>query len=110
VQGGWFAEPDPNLQAQFVQRYQAAYGSAPHPIAGLAYDGIAAIGALIKSGNANALTRQGLTQPSGFVGVNGIFRLLPDGTNERGLAIAQVRNGQALVIDPAPRSFGGAGF
>ena len=110
VQGGWFAEPDPNLQAQFVQRYQAAYGSAPHPIAGLAYDGIAAIGALIKSGNSNALTRQGLTQPSGFVGVNGIFRLLPDGTNERGLAIAQVRNGQAVVIDPAPRSFGGAGF
>ncbi|MBN2741747.1 MAG: penicillin-binding protein activator [Rhodobacteraceae bacterium] len=110
VQGGWFAEPDPNLQAQFVQRYQAAYGSAPHPIAGLAYDGIAAIGALIKSGNPNALTRQGLTQPSGFVGVNGVFRLLPDGTNERGLAIAQVRNGQAVVIDPAPRSFGGAGF
>jgi ABC-type branched-subunit amino acid transport system substrate-binding protein len=110
VQGGWFAEPDPNLQAQFVQRYQAAYGSAPHPIAGLAYDGIAAIGALIKSGNPNALTRQGLTQPSGFVGVNGVFRLLPDGTNERGLAIAQVSNGQAVIIDPAPRSFGGAGF
>ena len=110
VQGGWFAEPDPNLQAQFVQRYQAAYGEAPHPIAGLAYDGIAAIGALIKSGNPNALTRQGITQPSGFVGVNGVFRLLPDGTNERGLAIAQVQNGKAIVIDPAPRSFGGAGF
>ena len=74
------------------------------------HDGIAAIGALVRSGNPNALTRQGLTQPSGFVGVNGIFRLLPDGSNERGLAVAEIRNGQAVVVDPAPRSFGGFGF
>ncbi|OWY03128.1 penicillin-binding protein activator [Thioclava sp. IC9] len=110
TQGGWFAEPDPALQQQFVSRYTAAYGQAPHPIAGLAYDGVAAIGALVKSGNPNALTKQGLTQRSGFVGVNGVFRLLPDGTNERALAVAQVRNGQAVVIDPAPRNFGGFGF
>jgi ABC-type branched-subunit amino acid transport system substrate-binding protein len=110
VQGGWFAMPDPVMNQQFQSRYQAAYGEMPHPIAGLAYDGIAAIGALVKSGNPNALTRAGLTQGSGFVGVNGIFRLRPDGSNERGLAVAEVRNGQAVVIDPAPRSFGGAGF
>ena len=41
---------------------------------------------------------------------NGVFRFLPDGTNERALAVAQVRNGQAVVIDPAPRNFGGFGF
>ncbi len=109
VQGGWFAEPDPGLQARFVQRYQAAYGSAPHPVAGLAYDGIAAIGALIQSGNPGALTRRGLTQPAGFAGVNGIFRLLSDGTNQRGLAIAQVQGGQAVVINPAPHRFHAAG-
>jgi len=110
LQGGWFAMPDPNLNSRFKERYQAAFGSAPHPIAGLAYDGIAAIGALVKSGRANALDRAALTQPSGFVGVNGIFRLRPDGTNERGLAVAEIRNGQAVVIDAAPRSFGMAGF
>lgn len=110
LQGGWFAMPDPGTASRFKVRYQAAYGSMPHPIAGLAYDGIAAVGALIKTGRPDALSRAGLTQRSGFVGVNGIFRLLPDGTNERALAIAEVRNGQAMVIDPAPRSFGGAGF
>lgn len=110
LQGGWFALPDPNLSARFKDRYQAAYGAAPHPIAGLAYDGIAAIGALVKSGRGDALGRAALTQPSGFVGVNGIFRLRPDGTNERGLAVAEIRNGQAVVIDAAPRSFGMAGF
>jgi ABC-type branched-subunit amino acid transport system substrate-binding protein len=110
VQGGWFAMPDPGVFSQFQSRYSATYGEAPHPIAGLAYDGIAAVGALIKSGNRDALTAQALTQPSGFAGVSGAFRLLSDGTNERALAVAEIRNNQVVVIDAAPRSFGGAGF
>lgn len=110
VQGGWFALPDPGLNQQFATRYAQAYGTNPHPIAGLAYDGIAAIGALMETGRANALTREGLTQASGFYGVNGIFRLLPNGANQRGLAIAEIREKQVNVIDPAPRSFEPAGF
>ncbi|MGB3280675.1 MAG: penicillin-binding protein activator [Pseudorhodobacter sp.] len=110
VQGGWFAMPDPDLYQRFQARYQAAFGEPPHPISGLAYDGIAAIGALVKSGNAGALTGAALTQGSGFVGVNGIFRLRSDGTNQRGLAVAQISNNQVVIIDAAPRSFGGAGF
>jgi len=110
VQGGWFALPDPGMSSRFSSRYSAAYGEVPHPIAGLAYDGIAAIGALVKAGKSDALTASALTQGSGFVGVNGVFRLLSDGTNERGLAVAQIQNNQVVVIDPAPRSFGGAGF
>ena len=108
VQGGWFALPDPGVYGQYESRYRAAYGEAPHPISGLAYDGIAAVGALVKRGD--DLGPRALTQGSGFVGVNGIFRLLSDGGNERGLAVAQIRNNQVVVIDPAPRSFGGAGF
>lgn len=110
VQGGWFALPDPGLTAQFQSRFAAAYGEQPHPIAALAYDGIAAVGALAKSGRTDALSAAALTQGSGFAGVNGVFRLLPDGTNERGLAVAQIQNAQVVVIDPAPRSFSGAGF
>ncbi|MDO9527039.1 MAG: penicillin-binding protein activator [Gemmobacter sp.] len=110
VQGGWFALPDPTTFDRFQARYQQAFGEAPHPISGMAYDGIAAIGALAKSGNSGALTASALTQNAGFVGVSGIFRLRSDGTNERGLAVAEIRNNQVVVIDPAPRSFGGAGF
>jgi ABC-type branched-subunit amino acid transport system substrate-binding protein len=109
LRNGWFALPDPGLTAAFQSRYAAAYGGAPHPIAGLAYDGIAAIGALAQSGRADALGTSGLTQGQGFAGVNGIFRFRSDGTNQRGLAVAQIQNGQVVVIDPAPRAFGGAG-
>lgn len=109
VQGGWFALPDPAVSGQFRARYQAAYGGAPHPIGGLAYDGIAAIGALVGAGKTDALTGAALTQSAGFQGVGGVFRLLPNGTNERGLAVATVQDRQVVVIDPAPKSFAGAG-
>ncbi|WP_116134930.1 ABC transporter substrate-binding protein [Tropicimonas sp. IMCC34043] len=110
LQGAWLALPSPSLTANFNARYAAAFGSQPHPLAGLSYDGIAAIGALVGSGKSNALTRNALTQSSGFVGVNGIFRLMPDGTNQRGLAVAEIKNNQVIIIDPAPKSFGGFGF
>jgi len=111
VQGGWFAMPDPGLQAQFRARYEGAYGSQPSPVAGLAYDGIAAIGALAnRAKGGRPLSKGDLTQSAGFAGVSGIFRLLPNGTNERGLAVATIRTNQVVVIESAPRSFGGAGF
>lgn len=110
VQGGWFALPDPGASGAFSQRYSAAYGAAPHPLAGLAFDGIAAVGALVKSGKSNALTGASLTQNAGFQGATGIFRLRNDGTNERGLAVATIRNQSVVILEPAPRGFGGAGF
>lgn len=111
VQGGWFALPDPGTFEAFQRRYAGAYGGeAPPAIAGLAYDGIAAIGALAKSGATGVITRESLTQPVGFAGVSGVFRLLPDGRNERGLAVAEVRDNKMVIVDPAPRSFAGAGF
>ena len=64
----------------------------------------------MKQGRGDALTGQALTQSAGFQGVGGVFRLLGNGTNERGLAVATVRDGQVVVIDAAPRAFGGFGF
>lgn len=110
VQGGWFALPDPGLQAQFQARYTAAYGAAPAAVAGLAYDGIAVVGALAGVARNGPISREALTQPNGFVGVSGIFRFLPNGSNERGLAVAAIRDNQVVVIDAAPRGFGGVGF
>ncbi len=110
LQGGLFALPNQQTTASFESRYSARYGSAPHPLAGLAYDGIAAIGALVSTGRRDSLSRSALTQSQGFQGTSGIFRLLPSGMNERGLAVAQIRNNQVVVLDPAPRSFGRAGL
>ncbi|MEM6940136.1 MAG: penicillin-binding protein activator [Pseudomonadota bacterium] len=110
VQGGWFALPDPGATAAFRQKFTEAYGQAPHPLAGLAFDGIAAIGALAQRGQSNALSAAALSQGAGFRGASGIFRLRRDGTNERGLAVATIRNQQVEILEGAPQAFGGAGF
>ena len=113
LQGGVFAAPDPALVGAFNGRYQAAYGENPHELAGLAYDGIAMVGALIAQARAQGgspFSTARLTQPGGFAGVNGSFRLLPNGLNQRNLAIIEVQNGQAVVTERAARTFEPAGF
>ena len=49
-----------------------------------------------------------LTNPSGFTGVTGVFRLNPDGTVDRQLAIIEVAPGGGTVRDPAPGTFAAA--
>ncbi|AUH66471.1 penicillin-binding protein activator [Paracoccus zhejiangensis] len=109
LQGGWFAIPDTTRKAAFEARYRAAYGEAPHELAGLAYDSVAAIAANLRAGKRDAVASSGLTQRAGFSGVNGAFRFRPDGTNQRALAVATIRGNQLVILDPAPRGFGGFG-
>ena len=97
--------PETTRYEIFSDHYFAEYQEKPHPLAGLAFDAISAIGALAQSGYSNAVTTKALTRKSGFTGVDGIFRFTPDRSNQRGLAIAQIKNSQVNIIDDAPQSF-----
>lgn len=110
LEGGYFALPDTGRQRGFEARYASVYGDKPllPHITSLAYDGVAAIGALLATGSPDALSPQSLTRRSGFQGTSGIFRLLRNGLNERGLAVATIENGQVRVLSPAPATFGNA--
>ena len=46
-----------------------------------------------------------LTNPSGFAGMGGIFRFLPNGLVQRGLAVLEVKRQGVEVVGPAPESF-----
>ena len=56
----------------------------------LAYDAVALVAALVKTQGAQRFSEQVLTNPSGFAGIDGLFRFRTDGTNERGLAVMRV--------------------
>ncbi|CUH78688.1 penicillin-binding protein activator [Tropicibacter naphthalenivorans] len=107
--GIWFAVPDAARRQAYAGRYSSVYSTSAHPLSGLAYDGISAIGALAKAGRGDALTAKALTSAS-FTGTGGVFRLMSDGTNQRALAIATVKDKQMVILDPAPSSLSGAGF
>ena len=106
--GGWYPAPDPKGWSNFVQRYSKTYGATPPRIASLAYDAVSLAVSLSPNAPGQRYTTPQLTRPSGFSGVDGLFRLLSDGTSERGLAILEVREGGPQVIDPAPSSFASA--
>ena len=110
AQGSLFTLPDRASATAFENRYRAQFGSSPHQLAGLAFDGINAIGSLVRQGRSDALSGRALTQNAGFQGATGVFRIRPDGSNDRGHAVATVRNNQVTILDPAPSGFGGAGF
>ena len=103
--GGWYPAPDPKGWAGFSQRYAKTYGGPPPRIASLAYDAVSLAVSLSQNPQGQRYNASTLTRASGFQGVDGLFRLLPDGTSERGLAILEVREYGPQVIDPAPSSF-----
>ena len=108
--GGWYPAPDPKGWSDFVEHYARTFGSRPPRIATLAYDAVSLAVSLSSNPPGERYTAPQLTRPTGFSGIDGLFRLLPDGTCERGLAILEVREGGPQVIDPAPRAFAASSY
>ena len=105
VVGGWFAAPDPTQRAAFVSRFKALTGHPPHGFAGLGYDAAALAAVLARGPTGPDFSVAALTAEQGFAGVNGIFRFLPDGLSEHGLAVLEMERNQFKVLDPAPTAF-----
>ena len=103
--GAWFAAPDPSARERFVYQYKRAYGTQPKRIATLAYDAVALVAVQAQIEPAPDFSERALTTASGFNGRDGIFRLLPSGVVERGLAVMQIVERNAKVIKPAPKYF-----
>jgi len=108
--GGLFAAPEPQLRANFERRYRDTFGSAPPRLATLSYDAVSLATVLARSPFGSTYDWNALTDPSGFIGLDGIFRFLPTGEIERGLAVLEVTAEGPVVRDPAPQSFVGAAF
>jgi ABC-type branched-subunit amino acid transport system substrate-binding protein len=103
LQGGWYASVSPEGERNFQARFEQAFGRQPGALAGLAYDATAL--AAVVAASDRRFPADLLTDPSGFVGRAGIFRLRDDGTTEHGLAVLEIDNGSARVVEPAPTSF-----
>src|SRR5271169_4139858 len=110
LDGGWYAAPDGAGYRNFSNRYAARFKQQPVRTATLAYDAVALIAALVKTQGPQRFSPEVLTNPSGFSGIDGLFRFRADGTNERGLAVLRVTPSGPQTISPAPRSFGASGI
>lgn len=105
LDGGLYAAPESTGFRNFSGRYRARFGQDPVRTATLAYDAVALVAALVKTQGPQRFSEQVLTNPSGFAGIDGVFRFRPEGPNERGLAVMRVTPSGGQVVSPAPRSF-----
>jgi ABC-type branched-subunit amino acid transport system substrate-binding protein len=106
--GGWYPAPDPKGWSKFAQSYAKTFGGTPPRIASLGYDAMSLAVSLSENPRGQRYTYSQLTRDSGFTGADGLFRLLPDGTSQRGLAVLEVAPSGPRVLSPAPRTFGAA--
>ena len=105
IVGGWYAAPSPKAWRLFEDKFERAFAKRPPRLASLGYDAMLLAVALTYGERGANYEPAALTDVSGFAGVDGIFRLLADGTNQRGLAVIEVEERGVQVIDPAPSSF-----
>ena len=103
--GGWFAASPPDVRHDFQRRYESAYHHPPPRLASLAFDAAALAAVLSKNDGTDPFSAQAIQNPSGFTGVDGLFRFGADGLVQRGLAVLEVDPGGDKVVSPAPQTF-----
>ena len=88
--GGWFAASPLDPRREFESRFQATYGRAPPRLASLAFDAAALAAVLAKAAGPSRSRSEAILNPSGFTGVDGLFRFTDQGLVQRGLAVLEV--------------------
>ena len=101
--GGVYAAPDPANLSGFKQTYNRIYGRNPTDLAAVAYDAAALS---VRLGADDNMRYNGVTDPDGFMGVNGLFRFRIDGTSQRGLAVMQIQSSGVSVVEKGITAFG----
>jgi ABC-type branched-subunit amino acid transport system substrate-binding protein len=108
--GGWFASSPPEARHDFERRFNATYGHPPPRLASLGYDSAALAAVLARGQTGEPFSQQAILNPSGFTGVDGLFRFAPNGLVQRGLAVLEVEPQGPVVVSPPPQSFQDIGY
>jgi ABC-type branched-subunit amino acid transport system substrate-binding protein len=105
LHGGWYAAAPNHNWSGFAARYEKTYEAAPPRLASMAYDAVSLAARLAAFATDAPFRKALLTDPNGFTGIDGIFRLKPGGLNERGLTVQEVTRSQSREISRPPASF-----
>jgi ABC-type branched-subunit amino acid transport system substrate-binding protein len=106
LRGAWFSAVSDGRWGRFAASYKSRFGAQPYRIATLGYDAV-----LLTLRVAHDWTPgktfpiSELSDPGGFLGVDGAFRFGPDGVAQRSMEVRQVGAGTVTVVSPAPTGF-----
>lgn len=104
--GAWFASVSDTLYSQYAAKYRTRFGRAPLRLSSLGYDSILLMARVARNWRpGTAFPVSQLTDPQGFIGVDGAFRFMANGLTERMLEVQEIQAGKFVTIDPAPTAF-----
>ena len=106
MRGAWFAAaPDARFN-QLVTRYRARYGKTPYRLGSLGYDAVLlTVRAARQWRPGRDFPARAIIDPTGFAGVDGIFRFSRDGIAERALEVREVTARAVVTVSPAATAF-----
>ena len=107
LQGAIYANVSEKRLLQFVNSYEARFGTTPDRLATLGYDSVLLTIRMTRGWQVGTqFPTSELFNSGGFLGIDGPFRFDRSGIAQRALEVRQVQDGKVLTADPAPTSFG----
>ena len=96
--GAWFVAPSPKLWTNFKKKFYKLYNYEPIRLSSLAYDSLTAIFSIVnKNDGFYELNYSDFQTSYGFLGIDGEFKFLSDGTVKRKLSILQIEQNSFKV-------------
>lgn len=106
LRGAWFAALSDTRFKRYSDSYRTRFGAAPNRISTLGYDAVLLTINVARSWEVgDRFPGVKLTDPGGFVGVDGAFRFDRDGVVERSFEVREVTATGVKVVAPAPAKF-----
>ena len=107
LRGSLFAAVSDARFKRFSDSYQTRFGSQPYRIATLGYDGVLLTLNVAKDWKVGrSFPISALRDSGGFLGLDGPFRFQRSGVAQRAMEVREVRDGQIVIVSPAPKTFG----
>ena len=104
--GAWFASVSDTLYTQYATKYRARFGKAPLRLSSLGYDSVLLVARVARDWRPGTRFPVGqLTDPQGFIGVDGAFRFNANGLTDRMLEVQEIQAGKFVTVSPAPSQF-----
>ncbi len=107
LRGSLFAAVSDARFKRFSDSYQTRFGKQPYRIATLGYDSVLLTLNVAKDWKiGRSFPISALRDSGGFLGLDGPFRFQRSGVVQRAMEVREVRDGQIVIVSPAPSTFG----
>ena len=104
--GAMFASVSDTLYTQYATKYRARFGKAPLRLSSLGYDSVLLVARVARNWVPGTRFPVGqLTDPQGFIGVDGAFRFNANGLTDRMLEVQEIQAGKFVTVSAAPSQF-----